>query len=371
MSPQGGEPTVRDMNRPLRLMGRILLACAIAGTALTTRTASAAPARPAPADRILFMGTRNGNADLYVTSATQRVRPVVSNPGHDCGPALAPGPGPRRLVFASMRLNPDGSYDPGGHFQLYNLDFRTRKVTRLTDGLDQHSLGPTWSPDGKHIAFASTRNGSVGTPNWPIANSAIWIMDADGSHLRQVTDNGETHSHSFPSWSPDGKWIAFMSTSKADATRPSINVVRPNGEGMHVLQYDGLYPSWSPDSKHLAFNSARSGLAMDQDVYVMNADGSDARRLTSLPGAEYMPSWSPDGRRLTYVHDPDGWTDIASVVLLPTGHTRDVYSSGPIHSSIWVAELSIAKGVFKVTARHQTTTGGDDLFPKFAPAWLR
>jgi Tol biopolymer transport system component len=103
----------------------------------------------------------------------------------------------------------------------------------------------------------------------------------------------------------------------------------------------------------------------------MRSDGSDARRLTSLAGAEYMPSWSPDGKHMVYVKDPDGWTDVAAVVLLPTGRTQDIYSSGPEPSSIWQVDLATSGGRYRITHTQQRTKGGSDLFPRFAPDWLR
>lgn len=84
-----------------------------------------------------------------------------------------------------------------------------------------------------------------------------------------------------------------------------------------------------------------------------------------------MPSWSRDGKHLVYVHDPDGWTDIAAVLLFPTGHTQDVYSSGPEESSVWEADLANNRGEYSITRRHRRSQGGNDLFPKYAPSWLR
>ena len=355
------------MRRRSNTVCRIVLACACAGAAILPTSASAAPSRPG-LKQILFMGTRGGNADLYIVSSqTDRARKVVSNPGHDCGPAAVEDP-VGEVVFSSMRTQP--GIDPSGHFQLYKLDVRTKKLRQLTNTPGQHSMGPTWSPDGKRIAFSSTRNGSVGTPNWPIADGTIWMMDADGSRVRQVTSVDDAHTHSFPAWSPDGKWIAFMSTSRVDPTRPSVFVVRPDGTDMHIVQYDALYPSWSPDSRSIAFSSGRAGLPNEQDLYVVRADGSDVQRLTKLAGAEYMPSWSRDGKHLVYVHDPDGWTDIAAVLLLPTGQTRDVYSSGPEPSSIWEADLGRTRSGYTVVSRRRRTEGGNDLFPRYAPSWL-
>lgn len=355
----------------LRLHVLVLIAVSI-GVALPL-PARAATARYT-AGPVLFMGTRGGNPDLYVVrSAKETEEKVISNPGHDCGPAMRPTPPGskvREMVFASMRM--EGSYDPGGHFQLYRFNFRTHKLRRLTT-TPGHNFGPTWSPDGRHLGFSSTRNGSaaVGAPNWPVSAASLFVMNPDGSHVRQITDAGAFRTDNFPAWSPNGKWIAFQSTPKDDPLHPSVYVVRPNGQGMHVLQHDAMYPSWSPDGKKIAFTSARVGRPNEQDLYVMDADGSDARRLTRYAGAEFMPAWSADGKHITFVRDPDGWTDIAAVVLLPTGHTQDIFTSGPALSTIWVADLANNRGVYRITHLYQRTKGGSDLFPHFAPTWLR
>jgi Tol biopolymer transport system component len=97
---------------------------------------------------------------------------------------------------------------------LYVLDVATKKMTQVTSG-DYDDSQPAWSPDGKQLAFTSNRTAEPDR-NY---NSDIWVVDADnsdqGKTLRQVTTNpGEDHS---PAWSPDGKWIAFVSRIDAES----------------------------------------------------------------------------------------------------------------------------------------------------------
>jgi TolB protein len=125
---------------------------------------------------------------------------------------------------------------------------------------------PTWSPDGRQIAFIRTRNSSRyhGHP-WE-----LWVMNADGSRQRRLVR--ETRPVDAP-----------RSTSDNEYTMPA--------------------PQWSPDGRRLLFVSRREGNA---EVYVVNADGGGQRRLTRNPAEDRDPAWSPDGRKIAFIRGPDG-----------------------------------------------------------------
>jgi Tol biopolymer transport system component len=164
---------------------------------------------------------------------------------------------------------------------------------------------PAWSPDGESIAFASDREGEL----------RIFVMAADGSGVRRVTEIwGE-----YPAWSPDGEHLAFA--SYAGGTGPTgdpnydLFVVNADGSGLRRLTespaYD-MYPTWSPDGRRIAFESTRATPAgfeppardfersADFDVFVVDADGSgEPVNLTrDLDRLQKFPDWSPDGRWL-------------------------------------------------------------------------
>jgi hypothetical protein len=185
------------------------------------------------------------------------------------------------------------------HIYVVNLDGGA--VTQLTSG-PVFDDWPAWSPDGSRIAFA--RGGDTAT-------AGIYIMNADGSGLQRVSAIGGT-----PAWSPDGTRIAFSGGG--------LHVMNADGSGVVRLSDTGgdYAPAWSPDGSTIAYNRFLdvNGDGWTQ-VYLMNADGSGQRRLTNdctytcgFQSAEGHPSWSPDGRTLTY------WSYFMGVtVIAPDG----------------------------------------------------
>lgn len=128
---------------------------------------------------------------------------------------------------------------------------------------------PAWSPDGTHIAFQSDRDG-----RW-----RIWIIEPEkGKPAWPLTP--EHHHAREPHWSPDGRKIAYVADVEGNEGNSEIFAI--DVEDKTVIQLtqnpeQDAAPQWSPDGGHIAFASTRNGW---WDVYIMNADGSDVRRLT-------------------------------------------------------------------------------------------
>jgi len=151
------------------------------------------------------------------------------------------------------------------------------------------------------LAFVSDRNGVslAGTvENRQVKE--IYISDYDGANQRRVTVSRQLNLN--PSWSPDARALAYTT-------------YRPNPDLFISFIYEGVLqnptkgigtnylPVFSPDGKQIAFMSGRDGNA---EIYVMNVDGSNLRRLTHHPAGESSPTWSPSGSQIAFTSDRSG-----------------------------------------------------------------
>ncbi len=179
-------------------------------------------------------------------------------------------------------------------------EYNIRIYVMNADGAGERPLtpageyrSPKWSPDGRNIAFVSARTGY----------SDINLMDGDGSNYRRVTSlRGEVLSLT---WSPDGQKIAFdfVPTERLKLHVMDIYVLALGGGGMQQIAEGGVQPAWSPNGKRIAFASNRDG---NSEIYVMNADGSDAQRLTNHKAEDLFPAWSSEGNKIAFVSNRDG-----------------------------------------------------------------
>jgi TolB protein len=140
---------------------------------------------------------------------------------------------------------------------------------------DSNDIDPAWSPDGSKIAFVSSRSGKP----------QLYIMNADGSNPRQVTDIDRIGGRN--SFSPDGQWLSFYAGRSGSR---NIYTIRVDGSGLRQLtdESDNLGPSWSPYGGWITFTSVRHG---NNDIYIMRTDGSDVTRLTDAPVSDWQPRW--------------------------------------------------------------------------------
>jgi Tol biopolymer transport system component len=164
-------------------------------------------------------------------------------------------------------------------------------------------LPPSWSPDGRRIAFERRLDATRWKGQCGGCDVEVYVMNADGTGQRNLTHSPATED-SGPTWSPDGRKIVF---GKAGAQTPGLReiwVMNPDGSGQQRLA-DGGQPAWSPDGRKIAFTRGRDvdGRA---DVYVINADGSGELQLTRAPTLEYSPIWSPDGQKIAFLGSGGG-----------------------------------------------------------------
>jgi Tol biopolymer transport system component len=166
-------------------------------------------------------------------------------------------------------------------------------IQRLTTN-PSTNIRPSFSPDGKRIAYQSNRSGLF----------EIYVVDADGQNERRVSPGDHDDRH--PNWSPDGQALAV--DSGTDAQREIWTVDVASGARRQVSRLAGIasFPSWSPDGSQLSFFFYQAGTL---DLMAIGADGSNPRAIQPAIASEkqsqctfacHAPAWSPDGSRLAY-----------------------------------------------------------------------
>jgi TolB protein len=234
---------------------------------------------------ILFDSAQDGRGDIYVmhSDGSNWRRLTFAAKG---GGLPQWSPDRRRIVFVSTREG-DGK-------NVYIMNADGSNVVRLTNHKDDDDE-PSWSPDAAKIVFESNRDG----------NSEIYVMNVDGSGVQRLT--WSDREGSFPCWSPDGTRIVFG----VDDGLPSEAIFVMNSDGSAPrLVGAGAAPRWSPDGKRILFISRRDGDGDDRDhdteIYVMNSDGSGVQRLTRNRSVDAGHAWSPDGTQIVFHSDRDG-----------------------------------------------------------------
>jgi Tol biopolymer transport system component len=212
-------------------------------------------------------------------------------------------------TFADEGYDADVAIDPTGRWIAFGSTRHTERaeiylqrvdgtsVTQLTSDPSENAQ-PAFSPDGKAIAFCSTRNGS-----WD-----LYTMDLDGRNVTQVTSGPAQDMH--PSFSPDGTRLAYSSISTRSG-QWELWTVDLNTREKKMIGY-GLFPCWSPDrsTDRIAFQRARQRGSRWFSLWTLDLVGGEARRITEVAvssnAAIITPSWSPDGKRLAFstVVDP-------------------------------------------------------------------
>jgi len=172
--------------------------------------------------------------------------------------------------------------------------------------LERHGSLPWSSPDGKHVAFESDRDGSL---------KQIYVMNLDGTDVRRLTHS--TTNDVDAVWTPDGKWIVFRSF-QGDPVQ--LEEIRLDGSERHIVcnRKEIGWPRISPDGKRVAFQSSDESGA--HTIVTMNLDGSELQTVPTGLDRPWDPVWSPDGKRLVFAQQPPDAGD-------PTTQTESVYIS--------------------------------------------
>ena len=259
--------------------------------------------------QIAFSSNRDGNTEIYVMDADgKNQRRLTNNPASDHSPSWSLDG--KRIAFVSNR---DGHVHPIRGWptsEIYVMDADGGNQQNVTKD-PHHDWSPSWSPDGKRIVFVSERD-REDNPH----NIEIYVMNADGTNQRRLTNNLTEDMH--PAWSPDGERIAFSARREGHVVHNldityEIYVMDADGGNEQRLtenRHNDMHSSWSPNGERIAFVSDRKGNWENYDIYVMDADGGNQQKLTNDRGDDWLPSWSPNGERIAFMSERDGNTEI-------------------------------------------------------------
>jgi Tol biopolymer transport system component len=231
----------------------------------------------------------------------------------------------RRLIF--QRTEGDGSCD-----QQYVMNTDGSDLRRVSNGLGRTTCGYFYAGDARIIYASTVHLGDACPANpdmsqgyvWPVPDFDLYTSNLDGRDLRRVTTSPGYDAEA--TLSPDGSTIVFTSTRDGDLDIYAMDVDGTNVRRLtNTVGYDGG-PFFSPDGTRIVYRASRpasteaaadyttllaEGLVRPSalEIWVMNADGSEQRQITSLGGANFAPFFHPDGRRVIFSsnhHNPRG-----------------------------------------------------------------
>jgi TolB protein len=244
--------------------------------------------------RIAFQSYRNGGAytDIYMMDADgSNLLQLTDNPYWDGGSTWSPD-GTRIAFTSNRRAGEHGVY-------LYIMNADGADLVRLADDLGEVS-SPAWSPDGSRIAF---QDGNL-------SNGVVYVINADGSGLQRLAEGVS------PRWSPDSTRLAFHTPLPFDLTNTLV-IINADGSNLRpIITAQGISAAaWSPDGTQLVFS--KKTVRTNSDIFTVNVDGSGLQQLTHTPDRnDFYPTWSPDGTQIAFTSKVPGEFSFPQIYLM-------------------------------------------------------
>jgi Tol biopolymer transport system component len=276
-------------------------------------------------DWTIFHSNQSGAWELYRLGDNAGKMDVLNNVSQGNGNT-------NKADNLSPSRSPDGQWvafttNRDGNWEIYIANATGKEINRVTYNTTAADIDPMWSPTGQYVAYESTRQGS----------RDIYMIDINTGDEVQLTNSPANEVNPF--WSPDGSKIVYQSDINGLWQIFQVDVASKQITQLSDGKGNDLNPQYSADGKTIAFRSYRD--TMDKSLlYVVNADGTNAKLISDPKANAFNQVWSPDSKMLAYQSDATGNGDIYVYQLGSAATTQVTNTNVPDFAPTWKCDSS-------------------------------